>query len=101
MAPKSDALWNVLRGKLGNGEHLFLEAYKHKENNIHMFSHIQPVSLTKTHKIRYPVRKIVHINSNQNWNLSTNFYVDLSLHMYFLIIRINKGGSIDHLIVGQ
>ena len=25
-----------LKGKLGNGEHLFLEAFKHKENNIHM-----------------------------------------------------------------
>ena len=36
LGPKSDALWDILRGKLGNGEHLFLEAYKYKENNIHM-----------------------------------------------------------------
>ena len=33
LGPQSDALWDILRGKLGNGEHLFLEAYKHKENN--------------------------------------------------------------------
>ena len=36
LAPKSDALWDILKGKLGNGEHLFLEAYKDKENYIHM-----------------------------------------------------------------
>ena len=36
LGPKSDALWAILRGKLGNGEHIFLEANKHKENNIHM-----------------------------------------------------------------
>ena len=52
-------------------------------------------------KIRYPVRKIVHINSTQNWDFEYKFFMSIYLYMCFLIIRINNGGSIDHLIVGQ
>ena len=34
-------------------------------------------------KINYPIRKIVNINSTENYDLSTNFYAYLFLYAFF------------------
>ena len=36
MIEKHHDIRKICRGKLGNGEHLSLEAYKYKENNIYV-----------------------------------------------------------------
>ena len=67
--PKSDALWDILRGKLWNGEHLFLEAYKHKENNYsHDLYHNNHVIQKKKNKKKNKIQKQKQTNTKQNKN---------------------------------
>ena len=69
--PKSDVLWDILMGKLGNGKHLFLEAYKYKENNYsHDLYHnnhvIQKQKQNKTNKKQKQKQTKNKTNKKQN-----------------------------------